>query len=409
MAKPIRLLVVGASWPLETFLSRLLGGLMDAGMEVHVTCSRRPIGGIADHDNFRWLHAPAWADAIPLRLCRMLLQVARAVLRAPKVAVAEHLRLFQSDLSGGLRPLLIAWNRQIPFVGRTWDVIYFPWNSSAIEYAALLDGIVPSVISCRGSQVFVAPHCPDRAWIVDGLKHTLHHAAAIHCVCKAIRTEALRFHAGRNKTCVITPAVDVALFYPPLSNQSHSNLLRIVMTGNLVWHKGHEYAIQAARHLVDCGIPVQLEIIGEGIERQRLLYTIFDLSLQNYVKLLGRLVPEDVRSRLQHADIFLQSSVTEGISNAALEAMACGLPVVTTDCGGMREAVHDGVEGRVVPVRNSQAMAAALTELWYDPGRRAAMGNAGRSRVEADFSIDKQVVQFLELFHGVCKAKLENA
>jgi len=102
--------------------------------------------------------------------------------------------------------------------------------------------------------------------------------------------------------------------------------------------------------------------------------------------------------------VFLLSSLSEGISNAALEAMACGLPVVTTDCGGMREAVTDGIEGFVVPVRDPEAMAEALLRLWKDPELRRRMGEAARERVLREFRLDQQISAFLALFKDVIES-----
>ena len=99
--------------------------------------------------------------------------------------------------------------------------------------------------------------------------------------------------------------------------------------------------------------------------------------------------------------MFLLSSVSEGISNAALEAMACGLPLVTTDCGGMREAVRDGIDGFVVPLRDPRAMAAALARLARDEGLRQTMGNAARQRIVEHFSIETQIARFQALYREV--------
>jgi colanic acid/amylovoran biosynthesis glycosyltransferase len=153
----------------------------------------------------------------------------------------------------------------------------------------------------------------------------------------------------------------------------------------------------------DSGCDVELEIIGEGVDRQRLLFGIQDLGLSDCVRLSGGLPADVVRERLQNADLFLLSSVSEGLSNAALEAMATGLPVVTTDCGGMREAVSDGVEGFVVPVRDVERMAAALGRLAEDAELRVRMGAAARVRVLKEFTLEGQVRAFTELLEEVRK------
>ena len=110
---------------------------------------------------------------------------------------------------------------------------------------------------------------------------------------------------------------------------------------------------------------------------------------------------EQVRDTLQQSDVFMLASVSEGICNAVLEAMACGLPVVTTDCGGMREAVSDCVEGFVVPIRDSQAMALALQNLAEDSSLQKRMGHAGRQRILQEFTLERQVQQFVALYDWV--------
>jgi colanic acid/amylovoran biosynthesis glycosyltransferase len=161
----------------------------------------------------------------------------------------------------------------------------------------------------------------------------------------------------------------------------------------------------AVRCLRDWGVPIRFDIIGEGPDRQRILYTVHDLDLQSDVHLLGKLSPEAIREVLRRSDIFLFSSLSEGISNAVLEAMACGVPVVTTDCGGMREVVGDGVEGFVVPTRDVKAIAYALRKLAIDAELRHQMGKAGRKRVLQEFSLEHQKLQFLKLYTSLLDGK----
>ena len=176
--------------------------------------------------------------------------------------------------------------------------------------------------------------------------------------------------------------------------KSNDSTFRIVTVGWVSWIKGYEYALLAVRRLLDQGVSVQFHIIGDGAKRYRLLYTIDDLDLHGQVHLHGKLSSSEVRSRLQQADVFLLASLSEGISNAVLEAMACGLPVVTTDCGGMREAVTDGVEGLVVPVRDPEAIA-ALSRLASDRDLGRRMGQAARERILSEFTIKQQIDKFI--------------
>jgi colanic acid/amylovoran biosynthesis glycosyltransferase len=192
--------------------------------------------------------------------------------------------------------------------------------------------------------------------------------------------------------------VDPDFFCPARPPKIKASTFRIIAVGSLIWLKGYEYALLAVRLLRDRGVPVQFHIIGNGADRSRLLYTIVDLELQGQVHLLGRLSPAEVRSQLQQADVFLLASLSEGFCNAVLEAMACGLPVVTTDCGGVREAVTDGVEGFVVPGSDPEAMAAALSQLAFDREKRQKMGERGRDRIIEHFTLERQVQDFIKMY-----------
>ena len=110
----------------------------------------------------------------------------------------------------------------------------------------------PAVISCRGSQINVAPHNPERAAMRDGLAATFARAAAVHCVSAQIRDEATRYGLDPGKAVVIRPAVDPELFQPAVSSPSGSSPLlpsppaplRLITTGSVLWRKGYEMCIR---------------------------------------------------------------------------------------------------------------------------------------------------------------------
>jgi colanic acid/amylovoran biosynthesis glycosyltransferase len=397
-------LVVGVKWPPEAFLRRLFDRLLSAGLELTIATAARPGREWRHRENFHWLEAPAWSGPAVVRGPRLAWTLLRAAAND-----ADRLRRFArraataGDLAGSARRLY----RLLPFVGKTWDVIYFPWNGAAIDYAPLYDLGIPVVVSCRGAQINIAPHNERRAALRNGLRESLARAARVHCVSNDIRREAIQLGADPDRTEVITPAVDPDMFFPaPPAGEPLP--FTIVSTGSLIWRKGYEYALQAVRHLVDAGVDARYQIIGDGPDRQRVLFTIQDLGLHGRVDLLGHLEPEQLVERLQQANAFVLSSLSEGIANAVLEAMACGLPVVTTDCGGMAEVVRDEVEGLVVPVWNARALAAALGRLAADADMRRTMGNHARERVMDGFTLERQTSEFLALLEGVRRPGEQN-
>jgi colanic acid/amylovoran biosynthesis glycosyltransferase len=410
----LHVLVVGGNWPPETFLARLYRGLCEAGVQVSIAGSVPPNHSWMSQPNFRWIPRPAFHRRSLRRRPASWARSLAAVARAPR----QSWRLAQLAAEGaGFKSRLYRWNRLFPFLGEKPDVIYFPWNSAAIANPALFHLGCPVVISCRGSQINIAPHDPDRPALTQQLRTTLEAAAAVHCVSEAIKGEASQYGLDPYKARVIRPAVDPQFFVPAARMPPGRAPFQVVSTGTLNWHKGHEYALLAVRRLVDDGLDVRYHLVGGGPEKERVLYTIADLELESHVVLHGKLSAAGVRDILQQSHVFLLPSLSEGIANAALEAMACGMPVVSTDCGGMREAIADGVEGVIVPVRDPGAIAGALKRLIAEPALANRLGEAARRKILQSFSLDSHIHEWVDLFQsvaecparGVCAADREYA
>jgi len=382
-------LVVGVSAPPETFLARLLTGLVARGVEVTVAAPRNPrIVGV------RWL--PVFTASEP-----------RATRLGNCLRVAS--RPWGFLLAGRAFPVtpaaLRAALRQAPFMPARWDAVYFPWMSHVTAIPAAARTGAPVIVSCRGSQITVTPHDPDRPAIKHQLDAAFRAADAIHCVSRAIGDEAVKYGADPAKITVIRPAVDPQVFTPRRGRvRNAGDVFRIAMTGSLIWRKGHEYAVVALRELAARGVAAELGIVGDGPDVQRILFTADDLGVRQSIELYGKQPPPKVLEHLRRADVFLLASLEEGISNAVLEAMSCGLTVVTTDCGGMREAVTDGVEGFVVPRRDPVAMADRLAEVASAPEMAQRMGAAARERVVREFSLDGQIDGWCGLLRSVVTA-----
>jgi glycosyltransferase involved in cell wall biosynthesis len=186
------------------------------------------------------------------------------------------------------------------------------------------------------------------------------------------------------------PAVDIhAEFWLP------HGVPVIVNVGALVAHKGQKHLLEAMPRLRRAVPDAHLVIFGEGELRGALEKQIKELRLDKHVLLAG--FREDVLQIMKSADLFVMSSVTEGLGSTVLDAMAMRLAVVGTTAGGIPEAVLHGETGLLVPPADSRALADAMTRLLKDPDLRSAMGEKGYARVERHFG----VAPFLE---GTLKA-----
>jgi glycosyltransferase involved in cell wall biosynthesis len=172
-------------------------------------------------------------------------------------------------------------------------------------------------------------------------------------------------------------------------------------TGRLHWTKGYEFGLMALRTLVDQGHDVHYEIVGSGPDEGHLRYTVSDLGLKERVTFAGKRSSTQVREALEQCDLYMLPSLSEGISNAALEAMAMEIPVVTTNAGGMPEAVEDRVDGLVVPRRAPDALAEGIATLLRDRELRTELGRTARRRTERDFSLRRQIDTFVSEYRSL--------
>jgi len=148
----------------------------------------------------------------------------------------------------------------------------------------------------------------------------------------------------------------------------------------------------------------QILIFGEGELRPALLRQIKHLGLEHHVRLVG--FRPDILSLLKGLDLFVMSSITEGLGTSILDAMAASKAVVATRAGGIPEAVEDGVTGLLVPPHNAPALAEAILRLLKDAPLRRRMGEEGLARVRAQFNVDRMVDETLAVYERVAGTRL---
>ena len=173
----------------------------------------------------------------------------------------------------------------------------------------------------------------------------------------------------------------------------------IVNVGALVGHKGQKFLIDAMPLVLREVPEAHLVIFGEGDLRPVLEKQIKHLSLGKRVLLPG--FREDVLSLMKSADLFVMSSVTEGLGSAVLDAMAMGHAVVGTNAGGIPEAVVPGETGELVEPGDSKSLAAAIVKLLKNAELRRTYGDAGRARVAEHFGVDRLVEGTLDVYQRV--------
>jgi glycosyltransferase involved in cell wall biosynthesis len=212
---------------------------------------------------------------------------------------------------------------------------------------------------------------------------------------EAIRQILIAGGVPADKTVTVHEGIDVAyVSATPAVNVHEAFWLPhgAPVVGNvaaLVPHKGQRDLIEAA-HLVVQQVPdARFIILGEGELREHLEHLVHERHLEKHVLLPG--FRTDVLGCIKGFDLFVMSSVTEGLGTSLLDAMACARPIVATRAGGIPEIVEDGVNGLLVPVRDHHALADAIVRALQDAGLRQRMGDAGFARVNERFTVERMV------------------
>ena len=170
----------------------------------------------------------------------------------------------------------------------------------------------------------------------------------------------------------------------------------IAVVGRLSPEKGCTYFVDAMADVVRALPGVQALVIGEGQEDERLRAQAASLGLGDAVRFIG--YRRDLDRVYPAIDLLVLPSLSEGLPNVVLEAMAHARAVVATRVGGVPEVVDDGVSGVLVPPADAPALARAIVTVLRDTRARAAMGEVGRARIVRDFSVAARTARLLALY-----------
>jgi len=190
---------------------------------------------------------------------------------------------------------------------------------------------------------------------------------------------------------VIYNGVDTDHFTPNLDKDANSEVIRVLFSGNLTRRKGAHWLPEIAKFLTH----------GIQIHYTQGLRTRGGLPDFPNLKSIGPISFQDMPNRYRQMDILLMPTVREGLSLAVLEAMACGLPVVASNCSSLPEQIDDGKGGFLCPIGDANAFAEKINLLAQAPDLRRAMGKYNRSKVEKTFSLEQMIRKYKMLFEEV--------
>jgi len=171
----------------------------------------------------------------------------------------------------------------------------------------------------------------------------------------------------------------------------------VLMVGNVTPLKGYDLFLDVARAVIARDSRARFVAAGGGSDLERFQRLARSVSPDGRIRFLGP--RSDVPALMRCASVFLHTGPIEGMSNAAMEAMYSGLPVVAVASGGHLELVEDGVDGLLFPVGHPEQGARLVLELLDDPERSRRLGEAARLKMGREFSVDTMVRRHVELYH----------
>lgn len=232
--------------------------------------------------------------------------------------------------------------------------------------------------------------------------------------CDFFRRRVIQLGCDGNKIVVVRSGLDCNKFTFQPRQFPRDGKVKIATTGRLVEKKGIEYSIRAVAKLAKAYPNLEYNIIGNGELKESFQRLIQELGVSHIVNLLGWKNEREIIEILDNSHIFIAPSVTaaDGNQDAPInvlkEAMAMGLPVISTYHGGIPELVEDGISGFLVPERDADALAEKLGQLLEHPENWTKMGTAGRAYVETHYNLHKLNDDLVKIYQKILTKNASN-
>lgn len=286
----------------------------------------------------------------------------------------------------------------LPIINNPCDVFHIQWAKTLQVYPEIMELTDAKIaLSLRGAHINYSPLHDES--LADSYRKYFPSVDAFHAVSNAIAKEAARYGADEGKVNVIYSSVKESLLSEDLPEISRSGKFSLISVGRFHWKKGYHYGLDAVKKLTDEGFECSYTIVAQGDLPEEMIFLINEYGISDKVTIIPGLEYSELIKKLKASNALLLPSVEEGIANVVLEAMAVGVPVITTDCGGMKEAVDDGVDGYVVRVRDSTAIAMKIKELsGLDEAKARKIVSNAREKIRRKFARDRQKNEFAEFY-----------
>jgi len=383
------------------FIENLVNGLADKGGTVFIY-------GKAIDRNYQFSNSAIIQRKIPLTKFGILLYsiyvLSKLIIMQPQLFL-EIVNILRKNSTNWIQFLKRSCRVIPPFLDKL-DILHIQWAKMLVQYPEFIEKIkCPVVLSLRGTHINISPVADE--YLSKLYKKYFPVTNGFHAVSQSIAQEVEKYGVDSKQTTVINPAVDEKLlnYKTDKVNNLDSDILHIISVGRCHWVKGYTFVLDVMSILRKEKVDFNYTIIAGGRDQENILYQIDDLGLIECVNFINdELSHDEILKKISECDLLLLPSLEEGISNVVLEAMALGIPVISTDCGGMGEVINNGKNGFLVPVLDVAAMVDTIQKfIDLDKMSKKNIINNARETINHNHLLSHQIDQFKIFYNNIIK------
>ena len=396
LEKIVTIAIYSGKIPSSYFIENLINLIADREIEIYLFGKGKYIN--YRHPNIKTMYTPKGNFNKIFFVC---IQLLRLFIIHPKkfYKLINNHEIFSKSGS-----IINSLSKILPVLNHTPDIFHIQWAKSLPFWFFLKELFgVKIVLSLRGSHINYSADADE--WLAHKYNTLFPKVDKMHAVSEKIISKAEEYGAEKDKIDVIYSTLDFKLLNKFEKNHYEPHTpFRFLSVGRFHWVKGYQYSLSAIEKLKKLNKEVEYTIISNNRVSEEILYQIDDLSLDDNVKIFYPSSQSDVYNAIRESDCFILPSVEEGISNVVLESLAIGLPVVSSDCGGMREVIENGINGYIFPARDIISLQNLLLKIIdLDIHERKKIINKGKNYIQDNF--DSKLIK--SRFHNLYKHTLD--
>ncbi len=292
----------------------------------------------------------------------------------------------------------ILWMMTKEGIGWKFSIIFFGMPCGVLGPVLRIRGGTPYIISLRGGDVPGFEPSLDRLHRFLSPLRRYVYRSSVKVVANSQALAKLSIRSDPFPISIVPNGVEERDFFPivkPVSSCDDS--LSILIASRFHEQKNIPQTIERLARARQHGLQFKLTLIGDGPERDRIQKVIMANDLVDNVTLVGWLSRSHLAAKLQRADCFVSMSRYEGMPNAILEAMACGVPVIASGIAAHEEIINDGIDGYLVDLDSDRALEEILVELWKKPQQARVVGTNACEKVRRCYSWNASAKSYLAL------------